>query len=223
MSDSKQTPAGPHQNQPIRHIGAPLNQASAAMVMLHGRGGTAESILELAQAFDLSGFACLAPQAAGNTWYPHSFLAPWHQNEPNVSSALRAVQEVVAQIEAAGLPRQRIMLLGFSQGACLAAEFAARHGARYGGLAILTGGLIGAQIDHTAHRGSFDGTPVLLASGDPDPHVPWARVEETAETFRTLGAEVATKRYPGRPHTVSQDEVGHVRAMMTVTLHGAPS
>ncbi len=210
----------PHQGQPVRHAGTSLEQARAAMVMLHGRGGTAESILELARVLDQPGVACLAPQAAGNTWYPHSFLAPWRQNEPNVGAALQAVEEAVAQAQAAGLRRERIMLLGFSQGACLAAEFAARHPARYGGIAILTGGLIGEQIDHTAHQGSFQGTPVFLGSGDPDPHVPWSRVEETAEVYRALGADVTARRYPGRPHTVSQEEIERVRAMMAALLEG---
>ncbi len=210
MSD----PYPPHQGQPVRHLGTPVEQARAAVVMLHGRGGTAESILGLARVLDEPGFAYLAPQAAGNTWYPHSFLAPWQQNEPGVGSALAAVEAVVAQVESAGLPRTRIMLLGFSQGACLAAEFAARRPARYGGIAILTGGLIGKQIDEAAHRGSFDGTPVFLGSGDPDPHVPWSRVAETAEVYRRLGADVTARRYPGRPHVVSQDEIEQVRAMM---------
>ncbi|MFA9479744.1 alpha/beta hydrolase [Phycisphaerales bacterium AB-hyl4] len=220
MSDFTHPPIGLHQGQPIRHTGVPLEQAAAAMVMLHGRGGTAESILELARMFDQPRFAYLAPQAAGNTWYPHSFLVPWQRNEPNVSSALQAVADVVAQIEAGGLPRKRIMLLGFSQGACLAAEFAARHAARYGGIAILTGGLIGEQIDPAAYHGSFNGTPTFLASGDPDPHVPWSRVEEAAETYRTLGADVTTRRYAGRPHTVSQDESEHVQGMMAALLEG---
>lgn len=218
MSDLKHPSAGPHQSQPVRHSGVPLEQARAAMVMLHGRGSTAESILGLARVLDQSGFAYLAPQAAGNTWYPHSFLAPWQANEPHVSSALQAVADVVAQVEAAGLPRERIMLLGFSQGACLAAEFAARHPARYGGIAILTGGLIGEQVDPLAHQGLFEGTPVFLGSGDPDPHVPCSRVEETAEVYRALGADVIIRRYAGRPHTVSQDEIEHVQAMMVALV-----
>lgn len=222
MSDAKPSITDRHQNQPIRHAGAPLEQAKAAMVMLHGRGGTAESILDLTRLLDKAGFAYLAPQAAGNTWYPHSFLAPWQANEPKVSSALRAVEEVVMQVETAGLPRERIMLLGFSQGACLAAEFAARHPARYGGLAILTGGLIGEQVDPAAYHGSFDGTPALLASGDPDPHVPWPRVADTAAVYLTLGASVITQRYPGRPHTVTQDEVERVQAMMAAMLQETP-
>lgn len=220
MTSAPPTDTDPHRGQPVRHAGAALGEAAAAMVMLHGRGGTAESILDLARVLDRPGFAYLAPQAAGNTWYPRSFLAPWRDNEPNLSSALRAVEAAVAQAEAAGLPRRRIVLLGFSQGACLAAEFAARHATRYGGVAVLTGGLIGETIDHAAHRGWFGGTPILLAGGDPDPHVPWARVEETAEACRALGGDVATRRYPGRPHTVSQDETQRVAAMMDTVLRG---
>jgi predicted esterase len=191
------------------------------MVMLHGRGGTADSILDLTRLFDVPGFAYLAPQAADQTWYPHGFMSPWQDNEPKVSSALRAVDDVVKEIEAAGLPRNRIMVLGFSQGACLTAEFAARHPARYGGLAILTGGLIGERVGAAAYHGSFDGTPVLLASGDPDPHVPWPRVEETAGVYRALGASVMLERYPGRPHTVSQDEVERVKEMMAAVVNEA--
>ena len=204
----------PHANQPIRHAGAPLADATAAMILLHGRGASADAILDLVRLFDAPGFAYLAPQAAGNTWYPQRFIAPWDQNEPYVSSALQAVAAVVAQVEQAGLSRRRIMLLGFSQGACLAGEFAAGHATRYGGIALLTGGLIGDRIDPAKYSGSFDGTPVLLASGDPDGHVPWSRVEETAEVYRTLGADLTLRRYPGRPHTISTEEIDLVRTMM---------
>ncbi len=214
----------PHADQPIRHAGAPLAEATAAMILLHGRGASAEAILDLTRVFDAPRFAYLAPQAAANTWYPHSFLTPREQNEPYLSSALRAVETVVAEVKQAGFGHERIMLLGFSQGACLASEFAVRHPARYGGIAILTGGLIGDQIDLAAYQGSFEGAPVLLTSGDPDGHVPWSRVEQTAEVYRALGADVTVQRYPGRPHTVSQEEVEHVRAMMrAVTPTGEPS
>lgn len=211
----------PHADQPIRHAGAPLAEASAAMILLHGRGASADAILSLTRVLDVRGIACLAPQAAGNTWYPHSFLAPRQQNEPYLSSALRAVETVITQVEHAGFARDRIILLGFSQGACLAAEFAAAHPARYGGIALLTGGLIGQEVDRAAYSGSFAGTPVLLASGDPDAHVPWSRVEQTAEVYRAMGADVTVRRYPGRPHTVSQEEVELVQAMLnTVTALG---
>lgn len=204
----------PHAGQPVRHAGLPLEAASAVMIVLHGRGASAEAILDLVRVLDTPGFAYLAPQAAGNTWYPQRFIAPRDQNEPCVTSALRTVEAVAAQAGQAGLPRRRIMLLGFSQGACLAAEFAARNATRYGGIAILTGGLIGERIDRTAHRGSFAGTPVLLAGGDPDAHVPWSRVEETAEVYQALGAALTLRRYPGRPHTISPEEIELVRAMM---------
>jgi len=202
----------PHEGQPVLAAGAELSAARAAMILLHGRGADAQSILQLAREIDVHDTAFLAPQAAGRTWYPHSFLAPRERNEPYLSSALAAVEGVLGRLRAVGVAEERIMILGFSQGACLAAEFAARHATQLGAVFILTGGLIGDAIAARAeYTGSFGGCPILLASGDPDPHVPWARVEESAALFRDMDADVEVVRYPGRPHTVTEDELSRVR------------
>ncbi|HWW23237.1 MAG TPA: dienelactone hydrolase family protein [Edaphobacter sp.] len=195
-----------HQGQPVRQFGASLKEAEGAVVMLHGRGGSAEDILSLASAMYRPGLAYLAPQAAGNTWYPYSFLAPREENEPWLSSALAAVASTVRMALDAGIGVEKIVLCGFSQGACLSAEFVAREPRRYGGLIGFTGGLIGATLD-ADYPGELGGMPVFLGSGDPDPHVPWARVEKTGEVLRGMGAEVTMRRYPGRQHTISGEEV----------------
>src|SRR6478672_5033938 len=181
---------GPHQDQPVLAAGAPLSEARAAMLMVHGRGATAESILMLAGELDQPGFAYVAPQAAGDTWYPYSFLAPIPSNEPWLSSALAAVGDALAMIEEAGIPAERTVLLGFSQGACLALEFAARHARRYGGLVGLSGGLIGPDGTPRDYPGSFEGTPAFLGCSDADPHIPRERVLLTEQVLRGMGAEV---------------------------------
>ena len=202
---------GPHGGIPVLAAGADLADADAVVVLLHGRGATAAGLLALADDLDPTGrIAFLAPQAAGRTWYPQSFLAPLDQNEPSLSSALAAVADVLGQTEAAGISPARVALLGFSQGACLAAEVTAREPMRVGGLVALTGGLVGPSInpaDYAAADLPLTGRPVLLTGGDPDPHVPWRRVEETADVLRALGANVTIRRYPGRPHTLTPDEL----------------
>jgi phospholipase/carboxylesterase len=204
----------PHADGAVLQAGAALAQADLAVILLHGRGASAEDILGLSTAFRLPNVAYLAPQAAGHAWYPLSFLAPREANEPYLSSALAKVYSVVRSLEQAGFRRERIVLAGFSQGACLATQFLVAHPARYGGLIALTGGLIGAPGTLPAPSGELAGTPALLCSGDPDPHVPWARVEESAAILRDMGAVVVTKRYPGRPHTVSPNEVELARALL---------
>jgi len=205
---------GPHQGQPVRTAGVPLGDAKAAMVMVHGRGATADSILTLVPALDVNSFAFLAPQASGNTWYPNSFLAPIPSNEPGISSGLQAITDVIATINAAGIPLDRVMLLGFSQGACLSVEYAARHAARYGGIACLSGGLIGPDSTPRDYTGTFDGTPAFFGSSDVDNHVPALRVSESAAVLRRMGAEVTMKLYPGMGHLVNEDEIAAVTAMM---------
>ncbi len=190
------------------------------MVMIHGRGATAESILSLVQAVDTPGFAYLAPQAAGNTWYPNSFLAPIESNEPGISSGLAAIHDLMKRINAAAIPPERTMLLGFSQGACLSLEYAARHARRYGGIAGLSGGLIGPEGTPRNYSGSFDGTPVFLGCSDVDLHVPPERVRETMRLFETMGAVVTMRLYPGMGHIVNDDEVNAVRAMMAALAPG---
>ncbi len=206
---------GPHQGQPVFFTGIPLEQAEAALVMIHGRGATAESILGLSGELAAPGFAYLAPQAAGNTWYPYSFLTPIAGNEPWLSSALAAVAGVLREVAKAGIPPERTMLLGFSQGACLALEFAARNARRYGGLVGLSGGLIGPDGTPRDYAGSLAGTPVFLGCSDVDPHVPAGRVHHTDEVLRRLGGVVTTRLYPAMGHTVNQDEIEAVQAMMT--------
>lgn len=208
---------GPHQGQPVRTAGAPLTRARGAMVLLHGRGATAESILTLASALDAPDFAYLAPQAGGNSWWPQSFLAPIASNEPGISSAMTAVEDVLRQISAAGISAERTLLLGFSQGACLAAEFAARHARRYGGVAALSGGLIGPDGTPRDYAGSLDGTPVFLGCSDVDSHIPAERVRLSAEVTRRLGGDVTMRLYPGMGHQINQDEIDAVQAMMGTT------
>lgn len=207
--------SGPHQGQPVYSAGAPLETAKAAMVMIHGRGGTAESILALVDAIDTPGFAYLAPQASGNTWYPNSFLAPIPTNEPGISSGLQLIDEIIGSIESAGIEANRIMILGFSQGACLSLEYSARHARRYGGICGLSGGLIGPDETPRDYAGTFTGTPVFLGCSDIDPHIPKQRVEETAAVLKKMKAEVTMRIYPGMGHLVNEDEIAEVRRMMT--------
>jgi phospholipase/carboxylesterase len=209
------TEQGPHQGQPVLLAGEPLDRARAAMVMVHGRGATAESILELAFELNQQGFAYLAPQAAQNTWYPNSFLAPIPSNEPWLSSALALLASVLKQVQAGGIPLERTILLGFSQGACLALEFAARHAQRYGGIACLSGGLIGPDGTPRDYSGSFASTPVFLGCSDRDFHIPKERVEQSAEVLQQMGADVTMRLYPWMGHMMNQDEINFVSSMMT--------
>jgi len=212
--------ASPHQGRPVRTAGAKLATATAAMVMIHGRNATAESILSLVQAIDTAGFAYLAPQAAGNTWYPNSFLAPIPSNEPGITSGLAAIDDLMARISAAGIPPAKTMLLGFSQGACLSLEYAARHARRYGGVVSLSGGVIGPDGTPRDYPGSFDRTPVFLGCSDVDFHIPAQRVKETAAVFKRMGAVVTMRLYPGMGHIVNDDEVGAIRAMLAAVVSG---
>jgi len=184
------------------------------MVMLHGRGATAESILTLVPVLGVSDFAYLAPQAGSNSWWPQSFLASIPSNEPGITSAMLAVEEVLAHISASGLPPERTVLLGFSQGACLAAEFAARYARRYGGVAALSGGLIGPDGTPRNYDGSLDGTPVFLGCSDIDAHIPADRVRLSATVLERLGATVTMRLYPGMGHTINEDELSAVRAIL---------
>jgi predicted esterase len=184
------------------------------MLMVHGRGARAEDILSLADEFAQPGFAYLAPQAAENTWYPNRFTAPISSNEPWLSSALAFIGDVFDQIVAKGFLSERIILLGFSQGACLALEFAARNARPYGGLVGLSGALIGPDDAPRDYKGSLERTPVFLGCSDTDFHVPKERVGQTAEILRGLGAEVTERLYPNMDHTINQDEIDFVRGMM---------
>ncbi len=210
----------PHAGQPVARAGAPLDRAAGAVVLLHGRGATAESILELAAELGRPDLAYLAPQAAGSTWYPYSFLAPLAANEPWLSSALAAVGRTLDLAAAAGHAAERVALAGFSQGACLALEHVARHPRRYASVAGLSGGLIGPDGTPRpapaagAAPPPLAGTPVFLGCGVPDPHIPAARVEESARVLEGLGAAVTLRLYPGLGHTVNADELEHVRRLL---------
>jgi predicted esterase len=204
----------PHAGQPVIATGESLRRASAVLILLHGRGATAESILELTPYMQRSRVAYLAPQAIYNTWYPYSFLEPMERNEPYLSSALARVSAVVDQLLSAGIPASHIVLGGFSQGACLAAEFAARNARRYGGLIAFSGGLIGPPDTPRDYPGTFDGMPVFLGCSDIDPHIPLERVEETAGVLARMGAVVDKRIYPRMGHTVNQDELDAATALL---------
>ncbi len=211
----------PHRGQPVLTAGTPLEQAQALMVLVHGRGATAESILTLAREVDRPGFAYLAPQAAGNTWYPYSFLNPIADNEPHLSSALALLAGLFERLGGAGFPPEKVLLLGFSQGACLSLEFVARNARRYGGVAALSGGLIGPDGTPRNYPGSLAGTPIFLGCSDVDFHIPKERVHHSTEVLRQLGADVTERLYPGLGHTVNQDELAFVAEMMAKLVDGS--
>lgn len=215
--------ADPHRDQPVREYGRLLEDAAGAMILVHGRGASAADILGLAGEIHHPDLACLAPEAAGHTWYPRSFLAPFEENEPWLTSALSALGRVVERAERAGIPRARVIVAGFSQGACLAAEFVARNAALYGGLIAFTGGLIGPPETRFKYAGSLDGTPAFLGAGDPDPHVPWERVEESASVLTALGASVTLRRYPGMGHTINRQEIEEARRIVLTMMGREPA
>jgi phospholipase/carboxylesterase len=195
-----------HQKNVIT-AGKPLTPDSKVLIMVHGRGATAQSILELANHLAVEEFALFAPQATQHSWYPYSFMAAADQNQPALDSALEQLDDLVNGLLAQGVKSENIYLLGFSQGACLSSEYATRHAKRYGGLLLFTGGLIGQQLETKNYQGDFAGTPVLITTGDPDPHVPVSRVEETVAIMEKMGAKVTQKIYKGRPHTILQEEI----------------
>jgi phospholipase/carboxylesterase len=220
MADSSHftATAGPHQGRPVVYAGAPLHEARAAMIMLHGRGGMAADILTVAEQLGQPGFSFVAPEAAGNVWYPLTYSAPLAANEPYLSSALLAVEEVVQRIDQAGVPPERLILLGFSQGACIALELAARHPRRYGGVAALSGALIGPLDTPRDYRGSLAGTPIFLGCGDQDEHFSTETIDHAAEVMRRLAGDVTERIYPNMGHVIHQDELEFVRGMMSALL-----
>jgi phospholipase/carboxylesterase len=205
---------GPHQGQPLLFAGEPIQSAKAAIVMMHGRGASAEDILELVPDLKQAGFAYLAPQAAENAWYPNSFLAPIESNEPALSSALFTIENILVQLEDGGIPIEQTIILGFSQGACLSLEFVARNARRYGGVVGLSGGLIGPDGIPRNYPGSLAGTPVFLGCSDRDPFVPKERVKFSSTIMQKLGGDVTEKLYPNLAHTVNADEIRFIRSMM---------
>lgn len=194
--------------------GSPLGQATAAMILVHGRGATAEDILSLGHELGRPDLAYLAPQAEGYSWYPYSFLAPLERNEPGLSNGLALLGHLMERLEAEGIPPERTVLLGFSQGACLSLEYAARNARRFGGVAGLSGGLIGPAGTPRDYPGSFDGTPVFLGCSDRDPHIPLERVKETTQVLTRMGADVTERIYPALGHTVNEDELERVRELV---------
>lgn len=203
---------------PVIQAGAPLQNATGALILLHGRGGAAQDMLDLGVALAGEHIALLAPQAPLHTWYPQSFLAPRQQNQPYLSAALQQVEHAIALARIAGLTPPQIALCGFSQGACLAAELVGRHPQRYAALLAFTGGLIGPLDEPILLTGDLAGTPVLLSSGDPDPHVPWQRVQQSADLLAGIGANVTVQRYPGRPHTILPQEIQQAKKLLAASL-----
>jgi len=189
-----------------------------AIILLHGRGASAEDILGLREELGLGDVAYFAPEATGRAWYPYSFLAPVEQNEPWLSRSLARVGETVEAALRQGIAREKIVIAGFSQGACLASEFAARNAARYAGLIAFTGGLIGPPGTEFSYPGDLAGTPAFFGAGDPDAHVPWQRVADSARVLANMGAEVTLRRYPGMPHTISREEIVEAKAILAKTL-----
>lgn len=203
-----------HQGQSLLFTGESIENAQAAMIMIHGRGGTAENILSLANELNQTGFTFLAPQAANYTWYPYGFMMPIEDNEPEISSGLQVIADIFQDLEAKGIPAEKIILLGFSQGACLATEYAARNAKRYGGIIGLSGGLIGPDGASRDYPGSLENTPVFLGCSDIDPHIPKERVKDTARILQGLNGQVTVRLYPNMGHTINQDEIAHLENMM---------
>jgi phospholipase/carboxylesterase len=200
----------------IKYItqGKKPEDASAVLIMVHGRGGSAEDILTIAQYLNTQDFCLLAPEAVNNTWYPYSFLSPVERNEPWLSSALSVLKGIVDELKGKGISEEQIYFLGFSQGACLTLEFVARNAAKYGGVAALTGGLIGEQLNTGNYKGDFKGTPVFIGTSDPDPHVPVSRVNESEQMLKQMNANVTKKIYKGMGHTISQDEINELNELI---------
>jgi len=194
-------------SQNIITAGKDISEAKKALIMLHGRGGNAREFLLLANHLDVSDFALFAPQATNSSWYPHSFLAAPAINEPWLSSALELLNDLLEEIKSKGITSENIYFTGFSQGACLTAEFVSRNANRFGGIVLLTGGVIGDKIYAENYKGDFAGTPVFIGTGNPDAHVPVERVNETAKIMEKMNAAVSVKVYNNRPHSISQDEI----------------
>jgi phospholipase/carboxylesterase len=206
--------SGPHQRQSVATAGTAPEAARAGVVLVHGRGATARGMLGIADEFDVADVAYRAPQAQRGSWYPNRFIAPLEENEPHLASALQAVSDSVESFVDAGIPYERIVVLGFSQGACLASEFVARTPRRYGGVVAFSGGLIGPLGAELDHEGDVAGTPVFLGCSDSDPHIPVERVHETRDVFERLGADVEERIYEGMGHTINADEIRFVRELL---------
>lgn len=207
----------PHAHLPVEAMGAPLGEGRGVVILIHGRGASPHNILDLVPQIARPSFTYLAPTAFERSWYPFSFMHPIAENEPKLSSALARVHTLVEEAKGAGVSSERIVLIGFSQGACLSGEYACRHPARYGGVAMLSGGLIGPPGTVWPETGRLQGTPIFLGCSDRDAHIPKARVEESAQVFERMGAQVTLRLYPGMGHMVNDDEVLEVRNILDAT------
>jgi len=194
--------------------GLPVGSADKAIIFLHGRGASATDIISLNQHLQVNDAALFAPQATNHSWYPYSFMAPVSENQPALDSALSVIKALVEEIENQGIPKNKIFFAGFSQGACLTLEFISRNAARYGGAVAFTGGLIGEQLDLSNYSGDFNQTPVFISTGDPDPHVPVSRVNESKKILEEMNAQVTVNIYPGRAHTISKAEIELARSLV---------
>lgn len=208
----------PHLTQPVYSAGAKLEEASSALLLLHGRGSTANDILSLATYLDFPAFAYLAPQAEGYSWYPNRFIAPVEQNEPYLSAGLAKIEAIVKEVESHRIGVDKIFIGGFSQGACLATEYVVRNPRRYGGLLVFSGGYIGPLDEQRHPSGNFNGMPAFLGCSDPDPHIPLQRVRETSVLLQAMGAKVREKIYPNMGHTIIDDEIELARQVISEGL-----
>jgi predicted esterase len=213
MNESHASP-GPHDDRPVYFTGDAIEGARLGAILVHGRGADAHDILGIASELGEEGVAFAAPDAASHTWYPYGFLSPIEDNEPGISSGLRVIDSLVARFAQAGIASERLLLLGFSQGACLTLEYVARHPRRFGAVVGLSGGLIGPPGTPRDYAGSLDGSPVFLGCSDADPHIPKERVLETAEVLKRMGAAVTTRLYPRLGHTINHDEITAVRKLL---------
>lgn len=200
----------PHKNQPVLIEGAPLKDAEVVMIMLHGRGATADSMLSLVNEFAQPNVAYIIPQAKQNTWYPYRFIEERRKNEPGITSGMQMIDYLIDETKKHGFVEKEIILLGFSQGACLALDYAARNPQKYGGVIGLSGGLIGKQLDYKDFSGNLEHTPIFLGCSDVDFHIPIDRVHETKKIFKLLNGSVTLKIYPDMDHTINKDEIEHV-------------
>jgi predicted esterase len=207
--------SGPHQGMPIRFGGAPVERARGGMIMLHGRGADAHDMISLAASIDEPQFLYAAPEARGQSWYPHEFSDPVSDNEPDLTSGLLVIDDILKDLSAGALPPEQIILLGFSQGACLVLEYASRNPRRYGGIVALSGCLFGPADRAVDYEGSLEGTPVFLGCSEGDPHFPAGRVTAAAEVLGGMQAEVTTRLYPEPGHGVNEDEIRHIRRLIS--------
>ncbi|NWF88799.1 MAG: dienelactone hydrolase family protein [Ignavibacteriaceae bacterium] len=203
-----------HQDQHMIHYGAVLDDADAAIIMVHGRGSSAHDIISLAYEVDLPNVAYIAPQAKNNSWYPLSFLNPVEMNEPGISSGMALLNSIVEMVLQKGFTTEQIYLLGFSQGACLSLEYAARNPKKFGGIFGLSGGLIGEAVKLENYSGDLEGTDIFLGCSDVDPHIPLQRVNDTEQVFKKLNANVSKRIFEGMAHTVNEDEIDFIKTLL---------